>query len=110
MFTPLYPAYGPAAGAQATFGAGPAPYAVPYAAAGGFWPVAYAADRLTPMETLMLHELLVSQTAQLLDLRGRLEAVENETLKAILGRMVQLLEKNIRETIALLQRRAVFPA
>ncbi|MBE3596376.1 MAG: hypothetical protein IMW86_04960 [Hydrogenibacillus sp.] len=75
-----------------------------------FWPIAYQTDRLAPMETLMLHELIVMETARLLELKRRLGTIDNETLKQLTERLIALLEKNIREAMSLLQYRAVFPS
>jgi len=70
-----------------------------------FWPVQYASHvvRLAPHEALSLHELLLMYTYTLTDLREKEKVVQQEALRALVGRTRALLEKNIREIAAILE-------
>ncbi|MBT9252930.1 MAG: hypothetical protein KM296_04450 [Brockia lithotrophica] len=70
-----------------------------------FWPVRYASHvvRLAPHEALSLHELLLVYTYTLADLREKEKSVQHEALRTLVTRTRALLEKHIREIVALLQ-------
>ncbi|PTQ56275.1 MAG: hypothetical protein BSOLF_0499 [Candidatus Carbobacillus altaicus] len=75
-----------------------------------FWPVQHTVRRLTPMETLSLREYLSYLTHQLEMLKRTAGEINDATLKDLWTRTEQVLEKHVREVIALLNMRTVFPS
>lgn len=56
-----------------------------------------------PHEALSLHELLLVYTYALADLREKEKSVQHEAIRTIVARTRALLEKHIREIVALLE-------
>lgn len=70
-----------------------------------FWPVQYASHvvHLAPHEALSLHEQLLVYTYTLSDLREKEKSVQHEAIRTIVARTRALLEKHIREIVAILE-------